>query len=39
VLRMRGSSVDDDNKDYDSVGVFTIFIIAVAPVSILIFGK
>ena len=34
VLRMRGSAMDDDDKDYDDVGVFIIFIIAVEPVSI-----
>jgi len=39
VFHMRGSAVDDDNKDYDGVGVFIIIIIVVAPFSIAIFGK
>jgi len=39
VLRKRDSAMDDDNKDYDGVGVFIIFIIGVAPVLVVIFGK
>ena len=39
VFHIRGSAVDDDNKDYDGVGVFINIIIVVAPLSIAIFGK